>query len=69
MSLQTFSNFISSVGLFQSLFDSQVTCTQVVLLQPGAHFLGAAGGILQLGQIQDAEFILPSSKCTPGTSV
>src|SRR5262245_31978241 len=27
------------------------------LLQPGAHFYGAAGGILQLGQIQDAEFI------------
>ena len=28
VSLHTFRMFISSVGLFQSLFDSQVTCTQ-----------------------------------------
>ena len=56
-SLQTFSTFISSVGLFQSLFESQVTFTQVVFFA-GAHFLGAARRTLQLGKVKAAESIL-----------
>ena len=39
-SLQTFRMFISSVGLFQSLFDSQVTCTQEVFFSQEHTFSG-----------------------------
>ena len=57
-SLQTFRIFISSVGLFQSLFDSQVTCTQEIFFSQEHTFSRRPNGILQLGQIQGAEFIL-----------
>ena len=57
-SLQTFSIFISSVGLFQSLFDSQVTFTQAVFFSQEHTFSGRPGGILQLGKVKAAESIL-----------
>src|SRR5580765_207107 len=68
-SLQTFRIFISSVGLFQSLFDSQVTCTQVVCFSQEHTFSGRPAAFSSSVRYKTPSLSLAFSKCTPGTSV
>src|SRR5262249_39471450 len=69
VSLQTFRILISSVGLFQSLFDSQVTCTQVVFFSQEHTFSERPAASSSSVRYKMLSFSLPCSKCTPGTSV
>src|SRR5690348_18365109 len=66
--LQTFRMFISSVGLFQSLFDSQVTCAQAVFLSQEHTFVGRPSGPSSSVRYNIPSLFLPFSKCTPGSS-
>ena len=57
-SLQTFRMFISSVGVFQSLFDSQVTCTQVVCFSQEHTFSGRPAASSSSVRYEMSEFVL-----------
>src|SRR5437773_752612 len=68
-SLQTFRIFISSVGACQLLFDSQATFTQVILFSQEHTFTSRPAASTSSVRYDVLGLSLPSSKCTPCTSV
>ena len=68
-SLQIFRIFINSLGAFQSLFDSQVTFTQVVFFSQEHTFWSRPVASASSVRYQVVGLSLPSSKCTLCTIV